>query len=439
MKGKAHLLSMLFSMKMEKLPEMFYTGYVFFNTKDPAIFKKWPDKKFVWLPKDGSQQYIIDYVISKESVNGKNFKIEKVFEYNPSNSSANIEFIDLDKQVFSKKRKLTVAFFAASDTIATSFLPLILNSPEIHKIVYTAKLTKENAECIFENQKISFKRFSFLHFFLHRPDIIFFCNDWSSEARLIIKLARIVGVKSVCMQESIVDFGGPLRRMQWSDLVFVQGATTILELKRKVFFIVGNPRYERLDIVDLPKEPKAFINCNFTYGIHEDIREAWLKDVVTALEKRNIDYFISQHPRDTADLGAFKNVKKSNASLIHSQLRECSFVITRFSSVIHEALCLGRKVIYYNPHNEKMQYDFGFDNEIIIQCHNKEDLSHCVGRMLKPVGHEEEKKIRRYLSLHCKLMNFKLYDELEILEYAYGLKGDSCKDTLLSAIYNYVK
>ncbi len=415
---------------------MIFKGYVFFNTKNCAIFSKWPEHKFVWLPNDGSQQYIIDDIISKEAYQGKTFKIERVFNYKPILPEAVVDIIELDEQT--DERHIRLAFFAANDTIARSFLPLIRNLNYADKIVYVPKLTNENADKIFEEEQISFNVFSWNNYIRNHPDIIIFGNDWSIEPQIIISISRIIGIKSVCLQESIIDFSGPLNRMQWADFALVQGSTTVKELDRRCHFIVGNPRYDALDFTPSPNKPRALINCNFTYGIFEEIRESWLRNVTEVMEENKTDYFISQHPRDRADLLSFKNVTRSDARTIHVQLKGCSFIITRFSSVIHEALCLGKKVIYYNPHNEKMQYDFGFDGDLIVECKNRNELTYHVKRLAVATNDVDSEKFKSYLIRHCKLSKYKIYHDLHLFQYIYCLNGDGKAICNVGKYYKYL-
>jgi hypothetical protein len=188
--------------------------------------------------------------------------------------------------------------------------------------------------------------------------------------------------------------------MRWADVALVQGAGSVLSLNRDSIYLTGNPRYQSLSLAPRPPAPKAFVNCNFTYGVFEDWRDRWLGDVVEALEGLGIDYLISQHPRDRADLSHFSNVQPSNASVVHEQLRECSIVISRFSSVMHEGVCTGRAVVYYNPMGEDMGYDFQPDGRVFSICHSPAEMREIItGYSRRPASDGD---FERYATLHFK-------------------------------------
>jgi hypothetical protein len=182
-------------------------------------------------------------------------------------------------------------------------------------------------------------------------------NDWGPLERYWTGMYRRRGRPSICLQESVIHFGDSSRRMEWCDYPLVQGPHSILPLRRQLVFLTGNPRYQ--DLRPTPREVRklALVNSNFTYGLHEGVRAQWIDDVVSACREAGYEYLISQHPRDRGDLTGYNRVS-SHAGAVHGQLRAHAVLITRFSSLIHEAIALGRPVIYYNPHGEDMHYDF---------------------------------------------------------------------------------
>ena len=81
------------------------------------------------------------------------------------------------------------------------------------------------------------------------------------------------------------------------------------------------------------------------------------------------------------------NFIKSNAAIVHKTIAESSVIITRFSSLIHESIAYGRPVIYYNPHLEKMSYDFEPDQKNLIVAYNKRELKEALSILsLKAYG-----------------------------------------------------
>ncbi|MCC6154726.1 MAG: hypothetical protein IT367_13250, partial [Candidatus Hydrogenedentes bacterium] len=68
----------------------------------------------------------------------------------------------------------------------------------------------------------------------------------------------------------------------------------------------------------------------------------------------------------------------SNAYVVHEQLKASTIVITRFSSLAHEALLMGRHVIYYNPHGEKMRYLNEDATGLLMKAYTKEELARAI-------------------------------------------------------------
>ncbi|SDX56345.1 bifunctional glycosyltransferase/CDP-glycerol:glycerophosphate glycerophosphotransferase [Roseicitreum antarcticum] len=95
---------------------------------------------------------------------------------------------------------------------------------------------------------------------------------------------------------------------------------------------------------------RAVINVNFTYGVLEDRRNDFVESAVQACQEIGLDYVITQHPADKADLSRFNVSAKS----VYDLLDEGSVLISRFSTTILEALAMGRPVVYHNPIDEKV-------------------------------------------------------------------------------------
>jgi CDP-glycerol glycerophosphotransferase (TagB/SpsB family) len=162
--------------------------------------------------------------------------------------------------------------------------------------------------------------------------------------------------------------------MQVADYAFIQGEIMKKYLIRPRIITTGNPKYDSLYELPLPKQNAIMVNCNFTYGIFIEARENWLNDVFTVINEMHINFFVSKHPRDAGGFLEGIEVVNSNAYLVNEQLSKCSIVITRFSTIIYEAVIAGRQVIYYNPHGE----DFGLlsndETGTIIYARNQQEL-----------------------------------------------------------------
>lgn len=236
-----------------------------------------------------------------------------------------------------------------------------------------------------------------------KPSVVVFGNDWG-KALSPIEEARSLSIPTVCIQEGCLDWGDPrIRRMEWCDFPFVQGPITLKYLDRELYFVTGNPRLDSITELPLPKQPKVMINCNFTFGIFEDWRERWIGDVVLACKQAGLDYFISQHPRD---MGKFHGlpVKASSPMEVHEHLAQSSLLITRFSTLVYEALLMGRSVIYYNPHREKMRTFNEDDTGAVVKVYNADEL---LPALLSTVDTANDNSVIRdqFLQLHCGILD----------------------------------
>jgi hypothetical protein len=92
-------------------------------------------------------------------------------------------------------------------------------------------------------------------------------------------------------------------------------------------------------------------------------------------------------------------VIRSSSTGLDEQLKRAGLLITRFSSLIHESLIRGVPVIYYNPHNEKMHYDFGFNPGFLAEAGNKNTLKESVSSLYKK--NISGKELESYLNEHC--------------------------------------
>lgn len=114
--------------------------------------------------------------------------------------------------------------------------------------------------------------------------------------------------------------------------------------KSKSFLTVGVPRFEELCKSEaiFPEEDLILISSNFGWH-HQPKGDKWVKQVVQACKELNIDFILNTHP---ADNNIYEVVKSEN-SLI-DDIKSSSLVITRESSVIFEALCLGKPIVFHN-------------------------------------------------------------------------------------------
>ena len=140
---------------------------------------------------------------------------------------------------------------------------------------------------------------------------------------------------------------------------------------------------------------RAVINVNFTYGVLEDRRDIFVNSAVQACEDFGLDYIISQHPADKADLSRFKVGKQS----VYDLLDEGSLLISRFSTTILEALAIGRPAIYHNPIGEKVP-KFVYPLGAYSTSHDVDSLKIALKRELDFVAGGGDVRARAALFLH---------------------------------------
>lgn len=358
-------------------------------------------KKFIWLFNSEESSSIINYIISSNGRKNHLFFIEDIFEFSPGKGAEGegiARFNAGSRSVVSKKDK--VVFYAQSDTLANSLFTVSKAFGRDEFAFFTPNHADEGAADFFRKGNIPFTVYSCSALKKFKPDVVLLLNDWSKEPQRIIAHCRWMGIPVVCLQESIIDFGDGFKRMQHADHVFVQGAQTVNDLERTYYFITGNPRYEPIHKSAQAPANRIFINCNFTYHIFENMRQQWLDDITAAASDLGLDYLISQHPRDKGDLSKYKNVERSSSEKVHGQIAGSRVVVTRFSSLVHEALVLGRPVVYYNPHGEKMKYNFGFNDQFLFLAESKKELKRKIEMALNGEGRYEKER-KEYLASHC--------------------------------------
>jgi len=292
-----------------------------------------------------------------------------------------------------------VCIYPANDTHVQSIKNIVNNLPESDWKVRVLKNKGEGACEALEDEGIPYSFFTNSIQEKKECGALLLLTDWGYSEIHILRKFQEAAVPVVCLQESIIDFGDDLRRMEWCNIPLIQGVVTVKSLMREIYFLTGNPRYEKLHVKDLPEKKLALINVNFTYGIHEDIRQRWLSDVIEGCKRNGFEYWITQHPRDKSDLSGYPHAP-SGSKEIHKAIEDSNILISRFSSLIHESIALGRPVIYYNPHGEKMDYDFEPDGTILSEAKSAIALNQVLGRLGSGDQKINKDGIRRYVNKH---------------------------------------
>ena len=183
--------------------------------------------------------------------------------------------------------------------------------------------------------------------------------DWVPQAQVMISNSKKRGIIIVGIVDGIEDFDDEdydYKRKPYKsvDYVLLMGKDdrSGLTSNRRKSTVVGLPKLAGMykEQVFFPKQDKVLINVNFTYGTHEEERESWLKSIIDICDDLNLKYIISQHH---ADNGILNDEIVSDIE-VYNEIRQCSLVISRFSTIIIESLVLGKPVIYFNPHNESV-------------------------------------------------------------------------------------
>lgn len=193
-----------------------------------------------------------------------------------------------------------------------------------------------------------------------KPDLVLCMNDWRGVIKDLVNKANDIGIPSVGMVEGVQDFldsqtegmtsHSKRRPYQRCRFQFLSGDYDRKFINGNRALVIGVPRIEELikEESNKPSNALVSINCNFTYGIYEDIALLWIDEVVSACDEVGVDYVITQHHADNTELEFYN----TTCSSLHDVLRASSVHISRFSTSILESMALGTPVIYHNPHGE---------------------------------------------------------------------------------------
>ena len=187
----------------------------------------------------------------------------------------------------------------------------------------------------------------------------FIMNDWAPSTNALMDAVRAAGGTSFAKVEGVQDFedvdtGRVRKPYQWADIILGQGPNDAASLPMKDVRIVGSSRIERM--VREPQVDAAhdsvLINYNFTYGVLADAQDKWIRTSVEGCRTDDLPYAISLHPAQEY-VPSTPEIKDHVARdpFSHLILRSGA-LITRFSTVVFEAMARGVPVVYYNPHGE---------------------------------------------------------------------------------------
>ncbi len=242
-----------------------------------------------------------------------------------------------------------------------------------------------------------------------RPDLVVVMNDWGGVIHQRVLEAKKLGIPTVAVVEGVQDFQdthvahigvGRIRRpYQTADHVLLTGDYDKKFFTHERVRVVGVPRIEPLwhEAVRFPEKPLAIINSNFTYGLYTQIQKEWIDDAVAACDQLGIEYVISQHHADEMDLSAYPVAHEH----IHDLLRRGSLLISRFSTCLLESMALGKPVIYFNPHDERVD-TFQDPMGAYPIAHNRDALVTALSDIIRYRG-DYRKDCRKFFCYHVSM------------------------------------
>jgi glycosyltransferase involved in cell wall biosynthesis len=250
--------------------------------------------------------------------------------------------------------------------------------------------------------------------------------DWDIVIKRIFINYKERGVKTFGIVEGVQDYrdadtGRPRNAYGTVEHLFIPGSFDKRYFdNEKNKYISGISRIDTLlkDESTIEKDIDVLVNVNFTYGVLENQRENWISSVVEAIGKNKLSYGITQHCADKADLGHYKVLDGQ----LYDLLRKSRVIVTRFSTVVLEALALKVPVVYYNPNIEKVD-KFCDPLGAFEYADTIEELDDCLRNVLSRGWGHYSKAANEYLKLHCNIGK-----EMETCEFIANKIGDLIND-----------
>ena len=182
-------------------------------------------------------------------------------------------------------------------------------------------------------------------------------NDWGP-TRQLVECADRHGAATFAKVEGVQDFTDvdtgrkrhPYRRARYA---LAQGPNDAKALADRDVFVVGSSRLERIwqesPSAPGPADP-VLINFNFTYNVLTDQAEAWILSAQGGIEDAGREFLVSLHPAQKHS----PVVRNVTPQPIRHEVARAAALVSRFSTVLYEAMARGVPVIYHNPHGERV-------------------------------------------------------------------------------------
>lgn len=312
--------------------------------------------------------------------------------------------LEKNPQPAPKTGQKTILFVPSNDTHASWMLPIAagFNHPDepFHSQFMILPKRSERASEALEAGGLNYYHYAPGLLRCLAPAAIVLGNDWGPDELTIIGEARLLHIPMICIQEGPLLFDPLQKQIGHADYALLQGPVMKQYVDNPQVMIVGNPKYEQITPTPLPEKPRVMINCNFTYGVFEDQRDSWVSAAVNACQELGLDFFVSQHPRDRGLLPDSYRVIHSQAALVPEQLQSSMILLTRFSTLIYEAIKMGRQVVYYDPMDEPYPLIKANNNGAVFYAQDASQLKDCLQAACNPpAGHA--RLVEDFMAGHC--------------------------------------
>jgi len=192
---------------------------------------------------------------------------------------------------------------------------------------------------------------------LAEAGVLLVMNDWGVPRDLVLE-ARRLGIPTIAWIEGVQDFddvdtGRSRRPYRTADLVLCLGDHGHDALEGVDRVIVGSERLRRLwerEASPMPSVEQVAVNANFSYGVMVEHRRSWMRGVLAAADSAGIACTVTRHPADRGLTGRHRTSRRPAVDVLETS----TIMVSRFSTLIYEALLLGIATVYHNPHGEQV-------------------------------------------------------------------------------------
>jgi hypothetical protein len=221
-----------------------------------------------------------------------------------------------------------------------------------------------------------------------RPDLtarasaVVVLNDWGS-LKPLLESANDAGIATFAKVEGVQDFGDvdtsrPRRAYRTAAIVLGQGENDATALPGRDVRIVGSSRLERIWLQPaVAPGDHALVNLNFTFSVLTSARTPWIRSVEHASRRAGIEATISCHPAERPS-GVRLPISPNP---FRYDITRAGLLVSRFSTVLFEAMARGVPVVYHNPHGERVPTFTRPDGAFLVST-TADELADAMGTAL---------------------------------------------------------